>query len=113
MKRIRTIFVSLVILLVSMTMAWGVATAAPVQPDVGIELLDDTTSLDDGFFNDGEGDGSGTIDVDGNPTDSGDGFGAKTKPPIFGTDSEIVDDPTWYEITYMIALQSIRIVVLP
>lgn len=58
MKRIRTIFVALMILLVSMTTAVGVGMATPIELDVGTELPNDvdTTTGDNSYGTDGDPD---------------------------------------------------------
>lgn len=104
MKRIRTIFVSLVILLVSMTMVFGTVLAAPTQldvdPDVGVETpaggeTGDTNGGDDGAV------------LPGGEGDPDDGFGSKTDPNIYTLVgwADGVDGLGWSQILDLLAIQ--------
>ncbi len=104
MKRTRTIFVSLVILLVSMTMVIGTGTAAPLEPDVGFDWVGDvppeggTDGADDWGTN-------GSEDGEGDPGDAGDGYGVVGKPPTMDLASES-EDLDWMQYMYLLFIQT-------
>lgn len=109
MKRTRTIFVSLVILLVSMTMVFGTGTATPVEPDVGFDWVGDappeggTDGADDWGTN-------GSEDGEGDPGDAGDGYGVSRDgidlPPV-GWTSEATSGLTWSHLLDLLFIQTL------
>ena len=109
MKRTRTIFVSLVILLVSMTMVIGTGTAAPLEPDVGFDWVGDvppeggTDGTDDWGTN-------GSEDGEGDPGDAGDGYGAyddKGCLPSVGWTAAVTSGLTWSHLLDLLFIQTL------
>ncbi|MCP4574186.1 MAG: hypothetical protein GY838_17630 [bacterium] len=115
MNRTRTIFVSLVILLVSMTMVLSVATAAPVPPDIGSDLQGDLP-LADGIYTTDGGAGPTPPDGEGDPGDDGDGFGFDGGRDVlipFGADADASPSLTWSQVLYLLTFETIQIMVMP
>jgi len=104
MKRIRTICVSLVILLVSMTLAFGSSMAVPVGPDVGTESVGNLPP-EGGAYNSGD-DG---IIPPGGEGDPDDGYGAKPDPddgPIVGWTSA-AGGLSWTQLLDLLAVMQV------
>lgn len=112
MKRIRTIFVALVILLVSTVMVSGLASAEPVKPEMSSVILGDGVSGSDlgGVDSGGPPDPPGD-DSEGDPDDF---WGASDDkgilPPIGALDGDSAS-LAWPQVLYLMALQALQTMV--